>query len=748
MAPETDPALPPAPAPRPDVREAALGAALARFDSARGVQGLSEPTRPRKRNAFLETPLMARTRLAVATAAVALIAAPIAWQIARDRPLDQASDAAAPARPDATPAPTTAGPASSAPDDAFATLAPPAGLAPPTALTPPPEAPLSLPPVPAMPGKVADAPAARAEAERAVAEARARVAAAPSEPRSVEARAAAVRREAEVARAASRREAASGRTVAEPLARSPVARSLGAPGERSAMLAAAPPAPAPMVGIGFPGDAPRRVAHGDVPAAPEPTGGDRFAGVAQSGFHAVREQPVSTFSIDVDTASYGFSRAALNRNVLPQKDAVRPEEMINYFPYSYEGPASASEPFRIDAAVFPSPWAEGRKIMRLGIKGYALRPAERPAANLVFLIDTSGSMGAPNRLPLVKQALGLLLTQIDARDRVAIVTYAGHAGIALEPTPASETQKILGVIEGLEAGGGTAGGEGIRQAYALASRNIDPKGVNRVMLATDGDFNVGITGRGDLTGFVERERGKGIYLSVLGFGMGNYNDALMQALAQNGNGAAAYIDTLGEARKVLVEEATSTLIPIAKDVKIQVEFNPAAVAEYRLIGYETRALAREDFTNDAVDAGEVGSGQSVTALYEIVPVGGPTALGALRYGAGEAPAASAQAGEYAHVAVRYKLPDADASREIGTAIGRAQEAASFESAPQEARFATAVAGFAEILRGGKYTGKLGLDDVARIAAAAKGEDPFGYRAEFVQLVRAAKTAKALAPLRP
>jgi Ca-activated chloride channel family protein len=477
-------------------------------------------------------------------------------------------------------------------------------------------------------------------------------------------------------------------------------------------------------------------------APAEPLGRDRFDQPPENGFKVVREAPVSTFSIDVDTASYSFVRASLNRNVLPPKAAVRTEELINYFPYAYAGPASAAEPFAVTSAVYPSPWVEGRKIVQVGIKGYAVTAATRPAANLVFLVDTSGSMNGPNRLPLVKQSLAMLLTQLDGRDRVAIVAYAGGAGTVLEPTPADQKAKILGAIEGLGAGGGTAGGEGIRQAYALAERGLDPSAVNRVVLATDGDFNVGITDRDALKGFVERERAKGIFLSVLGFGMGNYGDALMQALAQNGNGAAAYIDTLSEARKVLVEEATSALIPIAKDVKIQVEFNPAAVAEYRLIGYETRLLARQDFANDKVDAGEVGSGQAVTALYEIVPVGGPRLTGDLRYAA-PAPETGKAAGEYAHVAIRYKLPKSDTSTLMTTPIDRSRESARFEDAPGEARFATAVAGFAEILRGGTYTGGLGYEDVVRIASGAKGDDPFGYRAEFVQLVRAAKTAQAL-----
>jgi Ca-activated chloride channel family protein len=471
-------------------------------------------------------------------------------------------------------------------------------------------------------------------------------------------------------------------------------------------------------------------------------GRDKFTSVAENAFKVVREEPVSTFSIDVDTASYSWVRASLNRNLMPQPAAVRTEEMVNYFPYDYAPPRSAAQPFSTHVAVFPSPWAQGRKLVRIGIKGYAIGHAAQPHANLVFLIDTSGSMQEPNKLPLVQQSLRLLVDELQPRDTVAIVTYAGYAGTALEPTQARDKQKILNVIDSLGAGGSTAGAEGIRQAYALAEANFDPKGVNRVILATDGDFNVGITNQEELKGYIERERGKGVFLSVLGFGMGNYNDALMQTLAQNGNGAAAYIDNLNEARKTLVEEASSTLFPIAKDVKIQVEFNPAAVAEYRLIGYETRALNRDDFDNDKVDAGDVGSGQSVTALYEIVPVGGPRTMGDLRYAA-QAKVANPSS-EYGYVKIRYKLPKSDTSRLIATPIGRRSEVGSFAAAPQDARFAAAVAGFAEMLRGGKYSGSLSYDDVLRMANASKGKDEFGYRSEFVQLVRAAKGARTLA----
>lgn len=473
-------------------------------------------------------------------------------------------------------------------------------------------------------------------------------------------------------------------------------------------------------------------------------GRDKFTATDQNAFKVTVDEPVSTFSIDVDTASYSFVRASLNRNVLPQPAAVRTEELVNYFPYDYAAPHSAQRPFSTNVAVLPSPWKEGRKLVRVGIKGYAIGNATRPRANLVFLIDTSGSMNHPAKLPLVKQSLAMLLEQLDDNDRVSIVTYAGSAGTALEPTPAGHKTKILAALNQLGAHGSTAGAEGIRQAYALAERNLDPRGVNRVILATDGDFNVGITDQNELKGYIERERSKGIFLSVLGFGMGNYNDALMQTLAQNGNGAAAYIDTLGEARKTLVDEVTSTLFPIAKDVKIQVEFNPATVAEYRLVGYETRMLKREDFDNDKIDAGDVGSGQSVTAIYEIVPVGGPRAIGDLRYSKPALrPVDAGRTGEYGFVKIRYKLPKSDTSQLISTPINRAVEFARFDDAPQDARFAVGVASFAELLRGGRYNGSMTFDDVLKIASAARGRDDFGYRMELVSLIRTAKSAGSM-----
>ena len=480
-------------------------------------------------------------------------------------------------------------------------------------------------------------------------------------------------------------------------------------------------------------------------------GRDRFADFESNPVKVVAEEPVSTFSIDVDTASYGFVRASLNGGVLPQQDAVRVEELVNYFPYDYPGPESRETPFRASVSLLPAPWNPAARLMHIGIRGYALDAGgTAPRANLVFLVDVSGSMHEPNKLPLVVNSLKLLLGTLAPEDTVAIVVYAGAAGTVLPPTPVAERGRILAALEQLDAGGSTAGAEGIRQAYLLAERHFVEGGVNRVILATDGDFNVGITEPAELEGFIARKRESGVFLSVLGFGMGNYNDALMQRLAQHGNGNAAYIDSLNEARKALVEEATSMLFPIAKDVKIQVEFNPAAVSEYRLIGYETRMLAREDFRNDRVDAGEIGTGHTVTALYEVATAGsGAERIAPLRYRRGEAEETETEFGdELAFLKIRYKRPDADTSTLITRAVTTADAFESVEAAPREARFAAAVAGFGQILRGGRYTGDYGYDDVVALARGARGDDPFGYRAEFINLVRLAESAAALEPLRP
>ena len=358
---------------------------------------------------------------------------------------------------------------------------------------------------------------------------------------------------------------------------------------------------------------------------------DQFEAVKQNTVKQVATEPVSTFSIDVDTASYAFVRRALNSGRMPPKDAVRVEEMINYFPYAYPKPETAEQPFQPTVTVLPSPWNSANQLVHVGIKGYDITATQRPRANLVFLMDVSGSMRSQDKLPLVKNAFKMLVNELKPDDTIGIVTYASGSGVLLEPTKVSDKAKILAAIDHLGAGGSTAGAQGIQDAYRLAESNFDTEAVNRIVLATDGDFNVGVTNRDELKGLIERKRKKGVFLSILGVGQGNYNDALMQTLAQNGNGTAAYVDTLNEARKVLVDEASSTLFTIAKDVKIQIEWNPARVSEYRLIGYETRALNREDFNNDKVDAGDIGSGHTVTAIYEITPKGAPKLVDDLRY---------------------------------------------------------------------------------------------------------------------
>jgi Ca-activated chloride channel family protein len=477
----------------------------------------------------------------------------------------------------------------------------------------------------------------------------------------------------------------------------------------------------------------------DAAPAQEPAGG-RFDRHEANGFKDTAAEPVSTFSLDVDTTSYAFMRASLGRNLLPPPASVRAEEFLNYFPYDYAAPKDRNEPFAVTATVAPSPWNADRQIVHIAVKGYALDAGQRPRAHLTFLIDTSGSMNGPNRLPLAKQALAMLVDTLRPDDTIGIVTYAGTAGVALEPTPVSQRGRILDVIASLGAGGSTAGHAGVAAAYELAERNFEKGALNRVVLATDGDFNVGISDPGDLQDFVAAKRQTGIFLSVLGFGMGNYNDSTMQALAQHGNGAAAYIDTLAEARKVLVDEATSSMFPIAKDVKVQVEFNPARVSEYRLVGYEKRLLAREDFNNDKVDAGEVGAGKVVTVLYEIVPAGAPRTTDPLRYAAPDATKAVPSTDELAFVKLRYKMPDSDTSTLMSFPVPAAGAAKSVEAAPRETRWALAVADFAEILRAGKYASP-DFDRVLALAQGARGDDPYGYRAEFVQLVRAAKTAR-------
>ncbi|WP_296741785.1 VWA domain-containing protein [Mesorhizobium sp.] len=471
---------------------------------------------------------------------------------------------------------------------------------------------------------------------------------------------------------------------------------------------------------------------------------DRIQSFNTNPVHETAQDPVSTFSIDVDTASYSFVRRSLKDGILPDPDTVRVEEMINYFPYDWKGPDSAATRFNPTVTVMPTPWNQGTKLMHVAIKGFDVKPAEQPKANLVFLIDVSGSMDEPDKLPLVKSAFRLLVNKLKPDDTISIVTYAGEAGTALMPTKVAEKRKILDAIDTLQPGGSTAGEAGIREAYKLAQQSFVKDGVNRVMLATDGDFNVGQTDDDDLKKLIEKERGTGVFLSVFGFGHDNLNDQMMQTIAQNGNGTAAYIDTLAEAEKVLVEDASSTLFPIAKDVKIQVEFNPAKVAEYRLVGYETRALNREDFNNDRVDAGEIGSGHSVTAIYEITPKGsGAERIDPLRYGQASVDNGGvANADEYAFVKIRYKLPSEDVSKLITTPVTKGNEVPSFDAAGADQRFSVAVAAFGQKLRDEDQTANFGYDRILEIANAARGADPFGYRAEFLSLVRLASSLGA------
>ena len=480
--------------------------------------------------------------------------------------------------------------------------------------------------------------------------------------------------------------------------------------------------------------------------APQPMPGDvnrdRYQDVELNGVKLVAQEPVSTFSIDVDTASYSNVRRMLNAGHLPPKDAVRIEELINYFDYSYDLPKSKSVPFETTVKVVPSPWSEGRQLMHVAVQGYDINRDARPPLNLTLLIDVSGSMSAENKLPLAIQSLKLLINEMTAKDTIAIAVYAGAAGTVLEPTSGADKQKIIAALDKLSAGGSTAGGEGLRLAYNLAKQNFSKNSVNRVMLLSDGDFNVGINDPEALEDFVSRERESGVYLSILGFGGGNYNDLLMQKLAQSGNGMAAYIDTLNEGRKVLNDDLSGSMFSIADDVKIQVEFNPAKVAEYRLIGYETRILNREDFNNDKVDAGEIGAGSSVTAIYEITPVGSKaTLIDPSRYQKTPTPAAQGGSNELAFLKLRYKMPGASTSKLVDRPITTADQVSDIRQAPESTRFATAVAAYGSMLRGDPYIDKaFNWDRVIDLANGAKGEDAFGYRAEFVSLARLAKTA--------
>jgi len=467
---------------------------------------------------------------------------------------------------------------------------------------------------------------------------------------------------------------------------------------------------------------------------------EAYDAIVDNAFLKAKQNPLSTFSIDVDTASYSNTRRFLNSGSLPPKDSVRIEELINYFTYNYEPPKD-DKPFAVHTEVGACPWNAERQLVRIGLKGKEIALDNRPKSNLVFLIDVSGSMGEPNKLPLVKSGLQLLARQLNGNDRVSMVVYAGSSGLVLPSTACDEKKKVLDAIDNLEAGGSTNGGQGIELAYKIAQQNFIKGGVNRVILCTDGDFNVGVTNEGDLTRLIEEKAKSGVFLSVLGFGMGNYKDSNLEKLADKGNGNYAYIDTLQEARKVLVEQMSGTLITIAKDVKIQVEFNPARVAAYRLVGYENRMLKKEDFNDDKKDAGEIGAGHTVTALYEIVPAGKKISLPSvdpLKYQkAASAIVEDESSRDLLTVKLRYKKPDGDKSALLEFPVA----AGDVGKGSDDFRFAAAVASFGMVLRESEHKGSATLDTVLALARESKGSDPDGYRGEFVNLVKMAQALR-------
>ncbi|HEX8248840.1 MAG TPA: VWA domain-containing protein [Pyrinomonadaceae bacterium] len=464
--------------------------------------------------------------------------------------------------------------------------------------------------------------------------------------------------------------------------------------------------------------------------------GERYAEIEENPFLETSRAPLSTFSIDVDTASYANVRRFLNQGQLPPKDAVRIEELINYFEYDYPQPMG-DVPFSVNNEVAVCPWNAKHKIVQIGLQGKKVSLDNVPPSNLVFLVDVSGSMDAPDKLPLLKDSMRVLVNQLKPQDRVAIVVYAGKSGLVLPSTPASNKGEILSALNSLESGGSTNGGQGIQLAYRVAQENFISSGNNRVILATDGDFNVGLTGDDELVRLIENKRESGIYLSVLGFGTGNTNDSMMEKLADKGNGNYSYIDSKDEARKALGAQVAGTLYTIAKDVKIQVEFNPAKVAGYRLIGYENRMLAAKDFNDDKKDAGEIGAGHSVTALYEIVPAGEKVENDGieLKYSKVQ-PAETNFNDELLTVKLRYKEPQETQSRLL--TIGLLDKGNSIENASDNLKFATAVAQFGLLLRRSRYQGAANFNNVLSLSQASLGSDLKNYRSEFVDLIEKAK----------
>jgi Ca-activated chloride channel family protein len=465
--------------------------------------------------------------------------------------------------------------------------------------------------------------------------------------------------------------------------------------------------------------------------------------IEENPFVRVSDSPLSTFSIDVDTASYSNVRRFINEGQLPPKDAVRLEEMINYFTYDYPQPTDKT-PFSVTTEISEAPWNPAHRLVQIGLQGKRISTENLPASNLVFLIDVSGSMADPNKLPLLKSSLRLLVNELRAQDRASIVVYAGNAGLALPSTPGNQKDKILNAIDKLEAGGSTAGDAGIQLAYKIARENLIKSGNNRVILATDGDFNVGVSSDAELVRLIEKEREQGIFLTVLGVGMGNLQDAKMEQLADKGNGNYAYIDSLLEAKKVLVKEMGGTLLTIAKDVKMQVEFNPAKVQAYRLVGYENRRLQNQDFNDDKKDAGELGAGHSVTALYEIIPAGVKSDIplpkvDPLKYQQNQANDNGRN--ELMQVKLRYKEPNQTTSQLLAVPlVDRGQK---LENASTNLKFSAAVAAFGMVLRDSQYKGTANFDDVLKLSSQSQGTDLDGYRAEFIRLVQKSKTLKKI-----
>ncbi|NKC01510.1 MAG: DUF3520 domain-containing protein [Pseudomonadales bacterium] len=485
---------------------------------------------------------------------------------------------------------------------------------------------------------------------------------------------------------------------------------------------------------------PASIQHGVAPMYQD-IGRERYEVFADNGIFWANQNPVSTFSLDVDTASYANMRRQLNGGSLPAPDSIRVEELVNYFSYAYPKAETQDRPFSIYTEMGPSPWHTDRKLVHIGINGWnPLTDGDMPPANLVFLIDVSGSMQAPNKIYLLKNALRMMVNQMRPQDTISIAVYAGAAGEVLSPTPGDQKSKIFRAIENLQAGGSTNGGAGIRLAYDLAAQNLKSDGINRVILATDGDFNVGTTSVDELERLAEVKRKTGVALTVLGFGTGNYNDQLMQKIAQAGNGNAAYIDNLNEARKVLVEELGATLNIIAKDMKVQIEFNPEVVETYRLIGYETRHLNREDFNNDKIDAGDVGAGHTVTALYEVTLAGQSDSIAdPLRYQS-QADITRRIEGELGFLKLRYKNPRGSESKLITQPLLVNDITTNLSTTSESYRFAGAVAWLGQVLRGNDQVVAADLNAIVKLAREAKGQDPHGYRAEFINLV---KTAQAL-----